>query len=97
VFLLGLGALFMINGFVIGWSDAYDVTVQITSPLDTAQRWVAMPLSLAGWLVWPSVTGSRRRLRPGRPDYLTSPAGTKVMATFEYFVCDPEFCDNGGR
>lgn len=58
VFLLGLGALFVINGFVIGWPDAYDVTVQIMSPLDTAQRWVAMPLSLAGWLVWPSVTGA---------------------------------------
>ncbi|RSM86347.1 hypothetical protein DMH04_14390 [Kibdelosporangium aridum] len=58
--LLGLATLFIINGFVIGWEKAYNVTVQITSPWDEeiAQPWVAMPLSLAGWLVWPSVTGA---------------------------------------
>lgn len=48
----------MINGFVIGWRVAYDVTLQIVSPWETAQPWVAVPLSLAGWLVWPSVAGT---------------------------------------
>lgn len=58
VVLLVLVALFAINCLAIGWHDAYDVTVQIKSPLDTAQPWVAVVLSLAGWLVWPSVTGA---------------------------------------
>jgi Family of unknown function (DUF6313) len=58
VVLLVLVALFGINGFAIGWDDAYEVTVQIKSPLDTDQPWVAVVLSLAGWLVWPSVTGA---------------------------------------
>jgi hypothetical protein len=58
VVLLLLVALFGINGFAIGWRDAYDVTVQIKSPLETTQPWVAVVLSLAGWLVWPSVTGA---------------------------------------
>lgn len=58
VVLLVLVALFGINGFAIGWDAAYDVTVQIKSPLETKQPWVAMVLSLAGWLVWPSVTGA---------------------------------------
>lgn len=61
IVLLFLGALFVINGFTIGWQNAYDVTVQITSPWDDAvvnQPLIALPLSLAGWLVWPSVTGA---------------------------------------
>lgn len=58
VVLLLLVALFGINGLAIGWHDAYDVTVQIKSPLETSQPWVAVVLSLAGWLVWPSVTGA---------------------------------------
>jgi hypothetical protein len=58
VVLLVLVALFGINGFAIGWRDAYDVTVQIKSPWETAQPWAAMVLSLAGWLIWPSVTGA---------------------------------------
>jgi hypothetical protein len=58
ILLLCLGALFVINGFVIGWWDAYDVTLQIRSPWETTQPWVAVLLSVAGWLVWPSVTGT---------------------------------------
>lgn len=48
VVLLVLVALFGINCFAIGWRDAYDVTVQIKSPLETTQPWVAVVLS-AGW------------------------------------------------
>jgi hypothetical protein len=48
----------VINGFVVGWRDAYDVTLQIISPWETAQPWLAVLLSLAGWLVWPSLTGT---------------------------------------
>jgi hypothetical protein len=58
ILLLCLGALFVINGFVVGWRDAYDVTLQIRSPWETSQPWLAVLLSLAGWLVWPSVTAT---------------------------------------
>src|SRR5215470_18922441 len=58
VVLIVLLALFGINGFAIGWRNAYEVTVQITSPWQTGQPWVAIVLSLAGWLIWPSVTGA---------------------------------------
>jgi len=58
VVLIVLLALFVINGFAIGWRDAYEVTVQIASPWQTGQPWVAVALSLAGWLIWPSVTGA---------------------------------------
>ena len=58
VVLIVLVALFAINGFAIGWRNAYEVTVQITSPWATEQPWVAVVLSLAGWLIWPSVTGA---------------------------------------
>lgn len=61
IVLFFLGALFVLNGFIIGWRNAYDVTVQITSPWDDkviGQPWVALPLALTGWLVWPSMTGA---------------------------------------
>lgn len=58
VVLVVLITLFGINGFAIGWRDAYDVTLQIRSPMETAQPWAAVVLSLAGWLVWPSVFGA---------------------------------------
>jgi hypothetical protein len=58
VVLIVLVALFGINVFAIGWRNAYEVTVQIASPWGTEEPWVAIVLSLAGWLIWPSVTGA---------------------------------------
>ena len=50
-------ALFVANGLVIGWRNAYDVTLSITSPAATTSPVLAWPLSLAGWLVGPAVAG----------------------------------------
>jgi hypothetical protein len=53
-FLAAFAGLFVVNAVVIGGRVAYDVTVQIDSPWDTSSPALALPLSLAGWLV---VTG----------------------------------------
>jgi uncharacterized protein DUF6313 len=54
-------ALFTINGFLIGWQTAYDVTLAIDSPGDVTSAhttfW-AWPLSVAGWLAMPGVAGA---------------------------------------
>jgi phosphate transport system substrate-binding protein len=46
--------LFVLNAVVIGGRVAYDVSIQIDSPWDTTSPLLALPLSIAGWLV---VTG----------------------------------------
>ena len=56
--LLGLGALFLVNGLVIGWVTAYNVLVTIDSPADTANPPLAWLLSLAGWLIGPALAGA---------------------------------------
>jgi uncharacterized protein DUF6313 len=50
--------LFVINGFVVGWKAAYNVGAQIDSPWDTSAPWLAVFLSLAGWLVIPALVGA---------------------------------------
>jgi hypothetical protein len=50
--------LYCVNGVVIGWSNAYDVTLGITSPTDTDQPAIAWVLSLAGWLLIPGIAGA---------------------------------------
>jgi hypothetical protein len=52
--LAAFGGLFVLNAVVIGGRVAYDVSIQIDSPWDTSSPLLALPLSLAGWLV---VTG----------------------------------------
>ncbi|MBP2326679.1 hypothetical protein JOF56_007064 [Kibdelosporangium banguiense] len=52
--LAAFAGLYVANAVVIGGRVAYDVSVQIDSPWDTASPWLALPLSIAGWLV---VTG----------------------------------------
>lgn len=54
--LAAFAAVFALNGVINGWQVAYDVSLQIDSPWDTEVPvpWLALPLSLAGWLV---VTG----------------------------------------
>jgi hypothetical protein len=50
----GFTVLFVVNAVVVGGREAYDVSVQIDSPWDTTIPALALPLSIAGWLV---VTG----------------------------------------
>jgi hypothetical protein len=52
------GGLYALNGFLIGWADAYNVMVGITSPADVRPQWCAWPLSLAGWAAIPAVVGA---------------------------------------
>lgn len=51
---VGFGVLFLVNVLAVGGRTAYDLTVQIDSPWNTRYPWLALPLSVAGWLV---VTG----------------------------------------
>ncbi|MFJ4524869.1 DUF6313 family protein [Streptomyces sp. NPDC088810] len=56
--MLGLTALYLLNGFLNGWVNAYDVLVTITSPGNVKQQWCAWPLSIAGWAVVPATIGA---------------------------------------
>ncbi|MFF0398882.1 DUF6313 family protein [Streptomyces sp. NPDC005248] len=50
--------LYVLNGFLIGWANAYDVITGITSPAATRPQWCAWPLSLAGWAAIPAIIGA---------------------------------------
>ena len=55
--LVAFTMLFVANGFVIDWRNAYDVMLSITSPAATSSPGLAWPLSSqAGWSVlpWPA-------------------------------------------
>ncbi len=54
----GLGLLYTANGFAVGWRRAYDVSIGILSPADTAVPALAWPLSVAGWLLVPGIAGA---------------------------------------
>src|SRR6476659_1565179 len=56
--LVAFVALFIANGLVIGWRNAYDVMLAIISPAATTSPALAWLLSLAGWLVGPAVAGA---------------------------------------
>ena len=55
----GFMALFVANGFVLGWKTTYDVTIGITSPgdPDVTVPVLAWLMSVAGWLAAPAVAG----------------------------------------
>ncbi|WP_425266895.1 DUF6313 family protein [Amycolatopsis circi] len=57
-FAVFFGALFVLNGFVIGWREAYDVSLSITSPASTSSPLTAWILSVAGWLAAPALAGA---------------------------------------
>ena len=74
----GYAALFCLTGLVIGWRDAFDVSLQITSPADTDVPILAGVLAVVGWLLAPGLAGavagylvsnaiSTRRSRPAEP------------------------------
>ncbi|MFJ1975269.1 DUF6313 family protein [Streptomyces sp. NPDC087903] len=50
--------LYLLNGFLIGWANAYDVVTGITSPSAVHAQWCAWPLSLAGWAAIPAIIGA---------------------------------------
>src|SRR5689334_5733664 len=56
--LVAFVALFVANGLVIGWRNAYDVMLSITSPAATSNRVLAWLLSFSGWLVGPAIAGA---------------------------------------
>ncbi|MFD7875888.1 DUF6313 family protein [Streptomyces sp. NPDC059766] len=52
------GALYLVNGIMIGWANAYNVMTGITSPANVRPQWCAWPLSLTGWAVIPAIIGA---------------------------------------
>jgi hypothetical protein len=50
--------LFVANGFVIGWQNAYNVAALNGLPWDTSAPWLAFLLSLTGWLGIPALVGA---------------------------------------
>lgn len=56
--LAALAVLYVATGFVVGWRDAYDVSLGIESPAETSAPVLAWFLSVAGWLVMPGVAGA---------------------------------------
>jgi len=49
--------LYVSNGFMIGWFTAYDVMIGTTSPSKTTAPIIAFLLSVAGWVLAPSIVG----------------------------------------
>ncbi|MFE1989594.1 DUF6313 family protein [Streptomyces mirabilis] len=58
VVLAASGALYVLNGFLIGWANAYDVLTGITSPSAVRPQWCAWPLALTGWAAIPAIIGA---------------------------------------
>lgn len=50
--------LYVLNGFLIGWVDAYEVLRGETSPAAVRPGWCAWPLSLIGWAAVPAIIGA---------------------------------------
>jgi hypothetical protein len=57
-FLIVVLVLFIVNGGVNGWGNAYDVAIGIASPTTAVSPITAWPLSVAGWLLVPGVSGA---------------------------------------
>ncbi|MFE7190148.1 DUF6313 family protein [Kitasatospora sp. NPDC057541] len=55
---LGLCAgLFALNGFLLGWAQAYEVMVGLASPAAVRPQWSAWLLSVTGWAAIPAFVG----------------------------------------
>jgi len=55
---LAYAALYVVNGMFLGWQNAFDVSFCIVSPAATRLPALALPLSIAGWLVVPVLAGA---------------------------------------
>ena len=53
-----LAGLYVASGLTIGWKDAYDVMIGITSPGAVHAPVLSWFLSVAGWLAAPAVFGA---------------------------------------
>lgn len=49
--------LFVLNGFMVGWAQAYQLLIGVTAPASVHPQWCAWPLSVTGWAVIPAVIG----------------------------------------
>jgi hypothetical protein len=56
--LLAYGALYLVNGVVLGWRDAYDISLGIETPHGHHPELLSYLLSLAGWLIAPGIAGA---------------------------------------
>ncbi|MEV8086348.1 DUF6313 family protein [Streptomyces nigra] len=54
---LVLVALFVVNGVLDGWVNAYNLLVGIDSPGDAKTKWCAWLLSATGWAAVPAFIG----------------------------------------
>ena len=55
---LAFAALYVATGLSIGWVQAYEITLAITTPSHTRSPVLAWSLSLAGWLIAPGIAGA---------------------------------------
>lgn len=51
------GLVYLLNGVLIGWVNAYNVMTGIASPATVRPQWCAWPLSLIGWAAIPAIIG----------------------------------------
>ena len=58
VLLTMCAALYVLNGFLIGWAATYEVLTGITSPTAVHPQWCAWPLSISGWAAVPAIVGA---------------------------------------
>ncbi|WP_331733288.1 DUF6313 family protein [Streptomyces sp. NBC_00080] len=58
VWFAGFVVLYVLGGMLLGWSIAYELLVGLTAPAECRHPWYGYALSLAGWLLVPSVTGA---------------------------------------
>lgn len=54
---VALFLIYLVDSLLIGWADAYEILVGITSPAHVSYPFVGWVTSLAGWLVIPAIIG----------------------------------------
>lgn len=58
VWLGGFCAVYVVGGFLLGWSAAYEVLVGLTAPAQCRHPAYGYLLSSVGWLLVPALTGA---------------------------------------
>jgi hypothetical protein len=54
---VALFMIYVVDSFLIGWADAYEILVGITSPANVPYPLASWVTSLAGWLIIPAIIG----------------------------------------
>jgi len=57
-FAIILLALLLLNGFIIGWWNSFDVLTGTISPVNSRSPALALVLAITGWLLVPAVVGA---------------------------------------